>query len=1850
MKKNLLKSILMTVALIFGVTGAWADEITATLVHTASSYCGTSNSTFTSTVDAENEHINNSKFTGTWAGAAYAEFSIAIPEGQTIQSASLAWNGVGSNKNRTTDVMYVNAGLTLDYEAMAAGDAKVDLGATKITNVSFPANKTTAFNTDVTDAVKEFSSQGYVIFKFTNNAGGGDLVGKGAAEGAPVLTIVTTDASAMTSYTVKFTDGAGNELKDAATYDVLKGAEATASAADMAAFFNADKTMKYIYVSGNQTITAAENAESNVITLIFREAETWNYTINAVDGEGNLLKTLKQGTNFEAEKFDVAYAAYININGTIYKSSKQSSDGKGYYFALDLNADNVTKDITFTASDITGVVYFSEAEDINGLTLTSNNNTFIRSSNGASAYAADGDVAFTTLSNGKYKLATVICDATKNAGSVWNFKAGEQNIFEFTAGNVNWAEGTSEEFELNAASTDIILVKNGGMNQGVDLIYIIKTGDAELAAPVAANGKMTFDSQPTSNNGSDGDITENKVLTADEFTVTVSPKTSGTTNNRFWDNKGTVELRVYNGTLTVKAAAGKTLTKIAFEKGSKWTNPTANVGTFDGQTWTGEAEEVVFTITSQCQIKSITVGDNKAPAEPLVDAANIAAFKALEAGTRAKLAVNGAKVTFVSGDYTYIEDETGALLLYQTGLTLTAGKAITGFINGAYTEHKGLPELTAIDETAASEISEADAEITATVMTVAEANVVANASKLVKLENVNINADLQTITQGEDEIAFYDKFKVMDGFTYPATAKSIVGILNTAGGYNTFCPVGPDYVVADTPAEDEEIVALTADMFYTWDGYGADASKLSPAQVEFYIGNGSEIGAGGMVCGTSTVDHLTYADVTGCSKMIIEGTPGMALRVLTNRQGEGGALTEKNPTIGENGTAELDLTDQEYIHINAIKVNWGSAAGQITSIKLVKPSDALAIPKEALKNAIANAKLYDAVAKTEESFANLQTAIANGEAALAAADATEESLAAAKSAIEEAIAGLTLQEGYSNLTKEMFMAYASFDEPGEGTAAYGAYSLFENTGLPYGDGNVNYLSWADLTAYDKLIITTVGETKPRLCLNRLTPDGQQAETKEDSKMLDINPNNDVTWSNDAYQTIDGNVYTIDLKKIVEDYTFARLHCIKKQGWGPDVFVTGMYLYSAAEETMPVAENIAAAKEEGMRDKEIKLNVTGAKVTLYGGNNMMESFIEDETGALMVDFNISKLFGEDGVSLTGYIIGKISKDQRQGGIFKFEGTDNTASSEITKETTEIVPAATTIADINAGQVADVTSKYIRLENVNVKYESTGWSADISLVDGDQELYVNDAMFVLPEDMSIVEKFNSISGIVIYGYNGLEFVPYGTFDAVEKQIEFTEVANIAALKDIANDTDVKLALNNTQIKVLEGGRWDKAVYIEDETAGIQINDNEGTIFTEFGQTFNGYIYLKYKDEYGVKNLETAGYTKNSEYTVEVKEVVAKEVAWADATSANYNQQLIKVNNVELAVKTITEGEGEDAYSYNVLYLKSGDKDMNMSDMFNKAYDENGGSLEPGMYNITGIIMEGPVYDENYEVAGYADYFIPTGETAFEAVVVEPVADLRKWDFRAWSEETVANMAADAASVVPTEGEDGTLVYPTVTPWRSYEKVGGPTEADPDREGNAYWYGTEINGAEELVANGTVIAETKGLLFNKMAAGALAVGINYPSTSLGTYEGPSYLWIGGRNNSFTIPTVKSGSKVYIGIESHKNTDARGVKLTIDGVELGQAVPKTFQEFVFTVPGETTDGTASDIVVTNTNGCHIYYIYVDATGEIDGINDVKANVDFVNNAVYTINGVKVRNAGESLEGLAKGMYIIGGKKVVVK
>ena len=293
------------------------------------------------------------------------------------------------------------------------------------------------------------------------------------------LTLEYVDAASATNYIVKYVDAAGNEIKTSSTYVAESGLVPPLTESDKDAVYNADKTVKYVYDSDDAASLKIAADGSTVVTIKFREAAKWNYTFNAVDEEGNPLQEgIVKGTNFEGETFDVGYPYAINVDSTLYTSDKLSSDKKGYYLSYTLEADNQVKNITFKPTTTTDIVFLSEAENIEGLTKATNNNTFVRSSNGGSAYAAEADVEITKLQPGKYKLTAVICDATKNAGSEWNFLAGENNIFKFTASSVNWAQGTSEEFEVNA-ETHIYLAKGGSANQAVDFIYIQKTGDAE---------------------------------------------------------------------------------------------------------------------------------------------------------------------------------------------------------------------------------------------------------------------------------------------------------------------------------------------------------------------------------------------------------------------------------------------------------------------------------------------------------------------------------------------------------------------------------------------------------------------------------------------------------------------------------------------------------------------------------------------------------------------------------------------------------------------------------------------------------------------------------------------------------------------------------------------------------------------------------------------------------------------------------------------------------------------------------------------------------------------------------------------------------------------------------------------------------------------------------------------------------------------------------------------------------------------------------------------------------------------------------------------------------------------------
>ena len=176
-------------------------------------------------------------------------------------------------------------------------------------------------------------------------------------------------------------------------------------------------------------------------------------------------------------------------DGVLYEAN---AINKEYNLTFAVNKDNTVKTINYKETSINNVAYYSEGENIEGLTIINSGNSAIRSSNSASAYAKDKDVVFTTLPIGKYKLTSVVCDFKgKDATAEFSFKAGEKVIFTHQAKNINYDKATSKEFTLNE-STHISLVKGGNESQGVDFIYIQRTGDATETVSVTNAGFATY--------------------------------------------------------------------------------------------------------------------------------------------------------------------------------------------------------------------------------------------------------------------------------------------------------------------------------------------------------------------------------------------------------------------------------------------------------------------------------------------------------------------------------------------------------------------------------------------------------------------------------------------------------------------------------------------------------------------------------------------------------------------------------------------------------------------------------------------------------------------------------------------------------------------------------------------------------------------------------------------------------------------------------------------------------------------------------------------------------------------------------------------------------------------------------------------------------------------------------------------------------------------------------------------------------------------------------------------------------------------------------------------------------------
>ena len=154
-----------------------------------------------------------------------------------------------------------------------------------------------------------------------------------------------------------------------------------------------------------------------------------------------------------------------------------------------------------------------------------------------------------------------------------------------------------------------------------------------------------------------------------------------------------------------------------------------------------------------------------------------------------------------------------------------------------------------------------------------------------------------------------------------------------------------NYLQIDDFEAPDNWTPMAADMFHEWDGTDADA-QIVKMNIGAELNYKLTLGGGGVIAGLSAVSEYQYADLTEYDKIVIRGTGN--LRILSNRQNNSErtwkelqvTVDESSPYWDSDYQSLIipleDLKDrlnnkggehlEDYIHLNAIKVNWNANA------------------------------------------------------------------------------------------------------------------------------------------------------------------------------------------------------------------------------------------------------------------------------------------------------------------------------------------------------------------------------------------------------------------------------------------------------------------------------------------------------------------------------------------------------------------------------------------------------------------------------------------------------------------------------------------------------------------------------------------------------------------------------------------------------------------------------------------------------------------------------------------------------------------------------------------------------------
>ena len=478
--------------------------------------------------------------------------------------------------------------------------------------------------------------------------------------------------------------------------------------------------------------------------------------------------------------------------------------------------------------------------------------------------------------------------------------------------------------------------------------------------------------------------------------------------------------------------------------------------------------------------------------------------------------------------------------------------------------------------------------------------------------------------------------------------------------------------------------------------------------------------------------------------------------------------------------------------------------------------------------------------------------------------------------------------------------------------------------------------------------------------------------------------------------------------------------------------------------------------------------------------------------------------------------------------------------------------------------------------------------------------------------------------------------------EETPTFTEVNSIAELhslkfKDENDEIPVKINLKDAKITALHKNsdygveKIDFAI-LEDATGAVDASillqeaTMEGLLKGDFaeGSVLNGTLYATLN---WPNSLWVSEDTEKSQITLTPSTVVPTEETLAEAMKPENDLRLFKLQDV-----TIKNVGTEKAPDFDIC---QGEASIELRDRFS-LWLSDGSDMPEKLESVTGLLYaDYKSFDQ--ETPTY--FFTPLSYEATPAVpeipVVENIAALRQVEGGEMENPSVKLMLKNAKITYVQKMDAGIDPRAAVSYAILEDETGAVEISNIITKANANsWFTGELKEGVEL--NGYI-------------------NVNYSawSTALVANDETS-------KSELTItPTTITPTEAKIADLQKAENNLRLFELKDVDFAVEDGAPVIKQDDASIILADQFSVLPEDMPETAKFESVVGVVFVDFETYVfcpisykfatsDGISSIA--VAAKNAAVYNLNGAKVLGAGESVKGLAKGIYVVGGKKIVVK